>query len=188
MATENKKAVGKRTNTTKVEENVQEIANAVEKQIDYAPTDGVLCRSVTAGELGMIGRKTGTLYLWANCGDCIEVEYQDLKAENLVRSVYLYSPLFVVEDEALLSTKEWSRLNEEVYSKLYSADDIDSFFSLDNGNFKRILMEMPSGMKNTIRSLTATKIQDGSLDSLTKIKIIDEVLDTDFINSYLEAK
>ena len=46
----------------------------------YAPTDVIECRSVTGGELILVGDKTKLHYNWADFGDTAYVEYQDLQA------------------------------------------------------------------------------------------------------------
>jgi len=168
------------------EVKIEEVKSPVSaKEKVYAATDEIPCKSITVGKLILIGKKTENMYIWNGYGDVTAVEYQDLKAAKLVKSQYIYSPLFIIDDEELLKTKEWQGVNEEVYSKLYSPEDIQEAFNLDLGNFKRILAEAPNGLKNTFRSIAMSKIEDGSLDSINKIKIVDEVLGTDLMNSYV---
>lgn len=157
----------------------------VEKEIAYSPTDEIRCVSVTAGELIMIGRKTGNVYSWANYGDSEPVEYQDLKSEKFnSKSRYIYDPLFIIDDDNLLATPEFKAVRE-VYNNILSADDIEELFNLDNISFRKTLASLPRGIQNSIRSLAAGKIQDGVLDSLQKIRAIDEILGTDLFNAYL---
>lgn len=180
----------KRRNTTakKVVEPQEEVLveeTIVEEKKTYQPNDEIDCFSVTAGELIMIGRKTRNVYRWTNYGDTTPVEYQDLKAEKLnSKSQYIYDPLFVIDDEELLATPEFKNV-AEVYGDALSTEDIDNVFNLDAASFQRTLKNMPKGFQNTIKSIAVTKIQDGSLDSIKKIKIIDEVCGTD-LHSFLD--
>ena len=111
MATEVKKTATKKTittNTPVVTEKVVEVPKKVEEVKGYEPTDSIPCESVTAGKLMMIGKKTGTLYVWNGVTDVTDVEYQDLKAEILVKGRYLTDPLIIIRDDDLLATKEFS--------------------------------------------------------------------------------
>lgn len=151
----------------------------------FEPTDLIECVSITAGELIMIGKKSGNLYRWTNYGDTQEVEYQDLKSEKLNRSSnYIYSPLLMINNDEVLRSSDFKGVSE-VYQNILSLDDIDEIFNLDLGNFKRTISSLPVGLKNTIKSLAVEKIADGSFDSMNKIKCLDEILGTDLVNSYL---
>ena len=167
-----------------VEKNIAKVELPKEEKI-FAATDLVNCVSVTAGELIMIGKKSGNLYRWTDCGDNQEVEYQDLKSEKLNKmSKYIYSPLFVIEDEDVLDSPDFKGVRD-VYQNMLTVEDIENIFNLDIGSFKRTIENLPIGLKNTIKSLAVTKIQDGSLDSVKKIQCIDELLGTDLFNAYL---
>ena len=175
----------KKTTTTAKKETVAVEKTPKTETKTYAPTDEVDCLSVTSGELILIGKKTGNLYRWMNYGDVTPVEYQDLKAEKLNRlSRYIYDPLFMINDEELLATSEFAAV-ADVYQNMLSIDDIDNIFDMDIASFKKTIQNLPIGLKNTIKSLAATKIQDGSLDSVRKIKELDSILGTDLFNGYL---
>lgn len=181
--TKTKKKTVDTTASAKVEKN--EEAKVVTKKT-YEAMDEINCTSLTNGELILIGKKSGNVYRWVNYGDTTPIEYQDLKAEKLNRlSKYIYDPLFIIDDEELLSTSEFANI-AEFYNTVLSVDEIDNFFELDNISFRRTLEALPVGLRNTIKSIAVTKIMDGSLDSIKKIKDIDEVLGTDLFNSYLE--
>ena len=166
--------------TTKSVAKETEIENPAKRE--YEPYDSIKCMSVTAGELLMIGKKTGILYKWSGYGDVVYVEYQDLKAEAYnSRSNYIYAPLFMIEDEELLTVREFAKV-AETYKDMLTIDDLDKFFNLTNQQFMQQLKKLPKGLKNTVKSVAVGKITDGSLDSIQKIKILDEVFGTDLYN------
>lgn len=167
----------KKTETIKVE--------PVPTYKEFVPHELINTTSVTAGEMLMIGAKTKTIYRWADIGDTCEVEFQDLKAEKYnTKSRYIYDPLFVIENEDVLALPEFKKV-AEVYQNMLSVEDVENIFNLDAMSFKRTIENLPKGLKNTIKVMAVTKIEDGSLDSIQKIKIIDSVLGTDLFNSYL---
>lgn len=171
-----------RTKTTGVEnlsdEVVQEVVSTPVKKKSprkFEQTDPILCRSVTYGELLYPAKKSQLLYSWANYGDTTEVEYQDLQALRSTRSAYLNAPYFIIEDEELL--EQWPEF-KKLYEKI-AAVDIDKMFEMSLNKFKVALRNLPVGFKDSIKNIASAKILDGSLDSISKIKAIDEVFNTD---------
>lgn len=159
-------------------EEVQETAPTPAKKKTprkFEQNDPILCRSVTYGELLYPARKSQLLYSWANYGDTTEVEYQDLQALRSTKSAYLNAPYFVIEDDELL--EQWPEL-KKLYDKI-AAVDIDKVFNLPLNKFKTTLRNLPVGFRDSIKNIASAKILDGTLDSISKIKAIDEVFNTD---------
>jgi hypothetical protein len=169
-----------------VKEPEVEIIKQPEKKI-YMPNDEIMTTSCTAGELIMIGRKTNRYYSWANYGDTTPVEYQDLKAEQYISgSQYIYNPLFIIEDEEFLALPENKKI-AEVYDHVLKAEDIDKIFNLDNISFEKTIDKLPKGIRNSLKAIAAERIQNGSLDRITKVKALDKILGTDLFNCYFTS-
>lgn len=166
-------------NNTKSKKNdiVEETVNEFQKKEPrkFAQDDMILCKSVTYGELLLPGKKSKLLYIWSNYGDTTEVEFQDLQALRSTRSAYLMNPYFVIEDEELL--EQWPEL-KNLYDKV-AALDVDNLFNLPINQFKKRLREIPVGFKDSIKNIAGEKIRNGSLDSITKINALDEILGTE---------
>lgn len=166
-------------NNTKSKKNdvVEETVNEFQKKEPrkFAQDDMILCKSVTYGELLLPGKKSKLLYIWSNYGDTTEVEFQDLQALRSTRSAYLMNPYFVIEDEELL--EQWPEL-KNLYDKV-AALDVDDMFNLPINQFKKRLREIPVGFKDSIKNIAGEKIRNGSLDSITKINALDEILGTE---------
>lgn len=142
----------------------------------YAPDDMITCRSITYGELLLSGTKSKLLYSWANYGDTTEVEYQDLQALRSTRSSYLFKPRFVIEDEELV--EQWGKDFGDMYKNIVDVD-VEDLFKLPMAQFKSKLKKAPKGVQQAVKNIAGEKILNGSLDSLAKIKVIDEILGTD---------
>lgn len=166
-------------NNTKSKKNdvVEETVNEFQKKEPrkFAQDDMILCKSVTYGELLLPGKKSKLLYIWSNYGDTTEVEFQDLQALRSTRSAYLMNPYFVIEDEELL--EQWPEL-KNLYDKV-AALDVDDLFNLPINQFKKRLREIPVGFKDSIKNIAGEKIRNGSLDSISKINALDEILGTE---------
>ena len=150
------------------------------KEQDFASDDLILCRSVTEGTLYLGGSKSGMLYTWSGYGDVQEVEFQDLRALMYRNSSYLTKPLIVIDNDELLALPKWKSLNS-LYSDLFGLEDLDYVFNSTLEKFKSILVSLPEGMRTAIKAAAGERISTGKLDSLAKIKILDEVLGTDLV-------
>lgn len=142
----------------------------------YDPDEQIICRSITYGGLLIVGPKSKLLYSWSNYGDTTPVEYQDLQALRSIRSAHLLKPRIVVEDEELIA--QWGKDFENLYSKIVDVD-VEKILDLPIGKFKTALKNAPKGVQQAVKNIAGEKILDGSLDSLAKIKAIDEILGTD---------
>lgn len=141
----------------------------------YAPGDMIPCRSITYGELLLPGAKTKLLYTWANYGDVTEVEFQDLQALKSTRSTYLFKPRFIIEDEELI--EQWKGDFGKMYEEITNTD-VEAIFKLPVNQLKAKLKKAPAGIQQAVKNIAGEKIMNGSLDSLAKIKAIDEILGT----------
>lgn len=148
------------------------------KKVDrkFAPDDLIVCRSITFGELLLTGKKSKLLYSWANYGDTTEVEYQDLQALKSTRSSYLFKPRFIIEDEELV--EQWGKDFGDIYKNIEDIDAED-LLKLPVAQLRSKLKKASKGVQLAVKNIAGDKILNGSLDSLAKIKAIDEILGTD---------
>lgn len=164
-----------------IEEAVEEVAETVVEETvttkTYKEDDGILCRSITRGELIYIGKKSKEKYIFANHDDTCEIEVRDLNSLKASKSPYLYKPLFVIEDTEFLSQKKWKDI-KEMYDKVVN-QDIDVIINKPLPEFRAILMKLPDGYKEALEREVASRIHADEFDSLKKIKAIDEICGTD---------
>ena len=142
----------------------------------FAPDDLIVCRSITFGELLLTGKKSKLLYSWANYGDTTEVEYQDLQALKSTRSSYLFKPRFIIENEELV--EQWGKDFGDIYKNIEDVDAED-LLKLPVAQLRSKLKKASKGVQLAVKNIAGDKILNGSLDSLAKIKAIDEILGTD---------
>lgn len=161
---------------------VEETKPVAKQPKKFAQDDMILCRSVTYGELLLTGPKSKLLYSWANYGDVTEIPFQDLQALRSTRSSYLFRPRFVIEDEDLVEL--WAKDLKDMYDNLVD-EDVDALFKLPLNQFKSKLKKAPKGVQQAVKNIAGEKILNGSLDSLAKIRAIDEILNTD-LKLYLQ--
>lgn len=189
MATNMKKNTNKKVIAepvvTEVVETVEEIAETMKPVVEKKPevrkfkdTDPINCVSITAGELGMIGIKTGINYTWAGRGDETDVEYQDLVAAIRSGKKQITAPRFIIKDEEFLA--QFPQV-EQIYSSMLSYSDLKDILKLDPVNMKKAILQLPVGARDSIKNIASSQISNGFLDSVQKIKILDEIFDTKFM-------
>lgn len=165
------------TEEVEVEVKTTKSKKTVHKEVKkYAPTDMIPCRSITYGELLLTGAKSRWLYRWSNYGDITEMEFQDLQALRSTRSTYLFKPRFIIEDPELV--EQWKNDLGKMYDDII-ATDVEELFKLPVNQLRAKLKKAPVGIQQAVKNLAGEKIMNGSLDSLAKIKAIDEILGTE---------
>ncbi len=149
----------------------------------YAPNDLIECRSVTGGELILVGQKSQLQYTWADYNDTTWVEYQDLQALQSRRSKFLTKPRFVIEDEELV--EQWGAMLKPIYSKVID-QNIEDFFALPLNKFKAQLNIMPDGLKDAIKTKAVQMIESEELYDIRKVREIDAAWGTDFVAMFMK--
>lgn len=136
----------------------------------------IMCRSVTNGGLN-INCKSGNVYEFKAYGTDCEIEYHDLTALVRKHSDHLFNPRIIVEDEDFLS--EFPQLLK-VYEKMYTRDDIDKILELPVEQMVSAIKDMPETVFCNMRNIIATKIANGSIDSVRRIRALSELFESDF--------
>lgn len=149
----------------------------------YAPNDLIECRSVTGGELILIGAKSGLQYTFADYGDTAWIEYQDLQALQSRRSGFLIKPRFIICDDDLVA--QWSSMLKPIYDRINN-ESIEDFFELPLNKFTAQLKVIPDGLKDAVKTRAVQMIQNDELYDIRKVREIDAALGTDFVEMFLK--
>lgn len=183
----NKKTPAKKT-TSKKEQPVEEVAKEIEDEIveevveteqprEFQKDDLIEVKSVFAGSCTLVGRRSGNVYVWETLGEIQYVEYQDLLAEITNRySQYIYEPLLLIEDEDVIAKNPKLK---DLYDTMIDVEDIeDSLLNDSVEELRSILITLPSGLKETVKSVASTLMQDGELYDVRKIRLLDDLYHT----------
>lgn len=146
----------------------------VEKKV-YLNETPVACMSIVSGELGMEGIKSRINYRWAERGDVTDVEYQDLVAAIRSNASFIIKPYFIIMDDEFV--KQFPQV-EKIYKSLYSIHDLKDVLRMPVADMKATILSLPDGAKESIKNIAATMINNGTLDSVQKIRVLDEIFDT----------
>ena len=146
-----------------------------EEKIEYKDSDLIKCHSVIVGGL-TITCKSGNYYYFSDYGAEMDIEYKDLVELIKTHSEHLYNPRIVVDDANVVNS---FRQLKEFYDSSYSLTDLRIILGYPVNKMVEIVSTLPEGVKDNLRSIAAEMISSGELDSLTKIKALDKIYDTD---------
>ena len=146
---------------------VEEVTEPVKKVRNFKDTDLIQCLCVFPGSVGMTGKRTKNVYMWEDMGS----EVLNKKAP------YIYKPLIIVEDEDFL---EQNPALSEMYKDIYTPEEVvDKIKNLTPEGVKKFVDSLPSGIKGNVKNIAATMIHDGALYDIRKIRIRDNIFETD---------
>lgn len=148
---------------------------ARKKQFD--DHDYILCHSVTAGGLGIIGGKTDTYYRFDQYGAECDIEYIDLVQLVRSRSEHIFMPRIIIDDEDFLA--EFPQVTE-AYNNMYSRGDLKKILALPADRMRVEIEKLPDGAKDTIKTMAATNIANGTLDSIASVRVLSDIFGADF--------
>ena len=155
------------TKTVATTENTTKETAPVKTTKKFEQNELIECRSLVQGTLFMPGKQSDILYRWDGYGDVREVEYRDLYSLKSSRSPYIYDPCFQIENDELLEDPRWKDV-KDLYDNLYDASDINQFLALS-----------PAQFKTAIKIEVATRLDNGTFDSIQKVRAVDEICGTE---------
>lgn len=154
-----------------------EVTMAVEKKT-FKDSDLIPCMSVIVGSLFMEGDRSKEMYHWQYAGDVIDVEYRDLISAVRRRDKAVYQPRFIIQDDDFLADHGDIVL---MYANLYNPSDYRKILSLSPDAMRDAINKMPEGAKKSLKNFAIQAIGDGTLDSIQRVKVIDEIYGTQLL-------
>lgn len=164
--------------TVAVEETitVKETVVPVKEKKVFTDSDYILCRSVWSGGLNVVSQ-SGNLYEFEDYGSECEINYRDLVTMIRRGSQNVLLPRFVILDEDFL--QDFPTV-QKVYGTMYTMNDLVEILELPISKMKAEIAKLPKSTKNSMRNLIATQIANGKLDSISKVRALTEIFESDF--------
>ena len=148
------------------------------KSRKFAKTTLVPCRSICTGVLYVEGPNSKEDYMWWDFNDIHDVQYQDLDAFIKRHATCVFKPQFIIEDEDFIAQNPDVKA---VYDSMYTTKDLRDILNLPVNEMRKAIQELPLGAKEAIRGLAPTMIENKKLDSIEKIRVLDEIFGTQLI-------
>lgn len=149
--------------------------NTVKKK-QFTDSDYILCRSVWFGGLN-VTCKSGNTYEFSKYDSECEINYRDLVTLIRKHSDHIFLPRFIIEDQDFLEDFPNVR---NVYKKMYTTSDLLNILNLSNSQMKSEIEKLPIEAKDTLCKMIATEIAKGHIDSISKVRVLSEIFNSDF--------
>ena len=156
-------------------DNETTVENTTKEKRVFNQSDGVLCTSITQGQLYVEGAKTKMLYSFSDYGDETEIEFRDLVGLIRSKDKSVFEPRFVVSDEDFI---ELYPALKKFYDDEFSIRNIKAILNLPDAQMVKEIEKLPSGALNSLKSIAAEQVATGEIDSVRKIKALDSVFGT----------
>lgn len=175
-ATTTKKVATKTETIEKVVEEKPIKKEIVKEKKVFTDSDYILCRSVCYGGLNVTSQ-SGNLYEFKDYGYDCEINYRDLVSLIRKGSDHVFLPRFVILDEDLL---EDFPTVKRVYEKMYTRNDLLDILRMPVHQMEMEIRELPDTTRSVLEQMVATEIANGNLDSISKVRKLSEIFDSDF--------
>jgi hypothetical protein len=126
--------------------------------------------NITNGSLVYQSRKTGMEVKFESYGDIEYLEVGELLTMRSGQRRFLDEPWILIMDNEVVNYLGLDKL----YKKLENPQNIDNIFNFENEAFEHIVKSSPRGYAQLIISRAKVKIKEGTLDSISKIKILED--------------
>lgn len=167
-----------KSSTTKKVAEIKE-DTAIEAKVEKKKFDQdspISCHSVIEGGVYFTGGKTKIPYTFNCYGDEVDILYSDLALAVRIKSPYLFNPWFIVDDEDFIA--EFPQL-QKFYNENYSVRELKNILKLPIDEMVSEINALPKTAIESIKGIAASKVANGSIDSIAKIKALDEIFGTD---------
>lgn len=189
MAEKTTKKVSKpKTVKPKAVKKVEEVAPVVEQEVvevKAAPVKKTIerdmmvpCRNLTSGQLIYVSKKTGLETLWSEYGDEEYLDVAELLTMRSSQPKFLKHPWLLVDDE---DVAEYLGLRD-IYKSIIPIDEVEDFFLLNATEARDMLPKLPKGTKELISEKARQGIQDGTLNNLQLIRVLEQELHLDLLS------
>ena len=93
-------------------------------------------------------------------------------------SGFVFKPRFIIMDNDFVVQNPKVK---ERYDTMYTNKELRDIIMLSPKEIKKIVPTLPEGAKESLKSMASTMIDNGVLDSVARIKVLDELFDTNMM-------
>lgn len=176
-------AYTKKTTVKSKTSDVKKTAKVATKTVKLDDSVLVTVKSNCYGELIYINHKTGDKTVWDNFGDTQDVTMGDLRSmKGAQRAFYENNWIYIVSvaDEGYEDVTPESVYKTlgvtQYYKDILSLENVNSVFNWKPDDIKSKIPMMSSGLKTSIVVAANELIEQGVLESMSKVKALEEAL------------
>jgi len=156
-----------------MKENIAE-TKTIRPQIDRYRHVPVM--NVTNGTLVYVSRN-GAEWVWEGYGAVEDIEYHELQTMKSSQRRFIDEPFIIILDEEVVSAMGLERQYEKLDRE--QLQSLDVIFKLRQEEFEKTLKSLPKGIQHSVITRANYLYGIGKLESLAKIRFINEEFGTD---------
>lgn len=160
----------------------------VEKQESTKPDKQIKAKDIDLGQYisvrnGFHGilvyesSRTGEVFIWDNFGDEQEIELRELKNAKSSKKDFFVNNWFMFNDEWVIDFLGV----RQFYKHAINIDEFDKIFENEPDKLKKILNDLSDGQKQSVAYRARTMIEEGKIDSLKTISVLEDTLGIELI-------
>ena len=138
--------------------------------------DYIKVHSVTPGGLH-ITCKSGNKYDFVAYGSELEMEYKDVVDLIRRRTSYVFLPRIIIDNDDVL---EEFRQVRQLYESMYTDGDLKDILLMPANQIAGVIEQLPEGLIPNLRTLAATMVSNGEIDSLGTVRVLKDIFGADF--------
>ena len=174
-------------------EVIKKTQTAPKRKLKLDDNVSILVASNIFGELIYINHKTGDKYTWENMGDVQSLYVSDIRAMKSNQRKFLEENWIVLNGIADTSDEYEDVDITEVYEALQIANYYKNFLCPSNLNdvfnwsvedIRNKVSKMPTSTKETIAIRANELIKEGIIDSIAKVKALEEVIGCELASEF----
>jgi hypothetical protein len=142
------------------------------KRVEIDHNELIACRNAVDGSLIYISDQTRQKYLWDAYGRVQYLPMGELMTMQGSQPRFLNDVWLIIDDEEAAQYLGLTKL----YESLVELENLDSFFNLPIKQMEEILPKLPKGLKTTVATRARKLVEDKSLDSGNKIRLLEDML------------
>ena len=155
------------------------------KKLKLDDNVSILVASNIFGELIYVNHKTGDKYTWENMGDVQSLYVSDIRAMKSNQRKFLEENWIVItgiadtsdEYENVDLTEIYEALQiSNYYKEFLCPSNLNDVFNWSNDEIRNKVSKMPTSTKETIAIRANELIKAGIIDSISKVKVLEEVI------------
>ena len=165
----------KTTKTNDVEENKTENKKIIPRDVDTSQI--IIVRNGFQGRLVYISSKTGEKYIWDEFGEEQEMELKELRNAKSSAKTFFIKNWFMFDEDWIVDYLGM----RQYYKNAVSIEEFDDLFKRSPYELKKIISEMSSGQKKSVKYRAIELIASKEIDSLKTIDALEDALGIDLI-------
>ena len=149
--------------------------STIQPKVKFSSDELIEVVNATQGSLILVD-SDGYQNVLDSFGDSIELEYGEL-----IKLKKRYPKIFAENWIQVPPTVLNSLGVEKYYEHFINVNDFDSIFNLNDNELRKTIENLSNSMKQSLGLRAIKLIEDGVLDSIKKIKVLEEILGYDLI-------